>query len=85
VTRADREVPYLYLQAELSDGVVRTLLITAHNPLNRFFSPTNLVNTPIGSQWLFTGNTDQDLAIQWVSWGAGSNGTSGAFHAFRLR
>jgi hypothetical protein len=85
VTRADREVPYLYLQAELSDGVVRTLLITAHNPLNRFFSPANLVNTPIGSQWLFTGNTDQDLAIQWVSWGAGSNGTSGAFYAFRLR
>jgi hypothetical protein len=85
LTRADREVPYLYLQAELADGTVRTLFITATNPLNRFVNPTTLVNTPIGSQWLFTGNTDQDLAIQWVSWGAGSNGTSGAFHAFRLR
>lgn len=84
LTRADREVPYLYLQAELADNTVRTLFITATNPLNRFVSPTTLVNTPIGGQWLFTGNTDQDLAIQWVSWGAGSNGTSGAFHAFRL-
>lgn len=85
LTRADREVPYLYLQAELADGSVRTLFITATNPLNRFVNPTALVNTPIGGQWLFTGNTDQDLAIQWVSWGAGSNGTSGAFYAFRLR
>jgi hypothetical protein len=85
VTRADREVPYLYLQAELADGVVRTLLITANNPLNRFVSPTNLVNTPIGSRWLFTGNTDQDLAIQWVSWGASNEANRGAVYAFRLR
>jgi hypothetical protein len=33
LTRADREVPYLYLQAELADGTVRTLFITATNPL----------------------------------------------------
>jgi len=85
LTRADREVPYLYLQAELADGTVRTLFITAPNPLNRFVNPTTLVNTPIGSHWLFTGNTDQDLAIQWVSWGAGSDANRGAFYAFRLR
>ena len=85
LTRADREVPYLYLQAELADGTVRTLFITATNPLNRFVNPTTLVNAPIGSQWLFTGNTDQDLAIQWVSWGAGSDANRGAFYAFRLR
>ena len=85
LTRADREVPYLYLQAELADGTVRTLFITATNPLNRFVNPTTLVNTPIGSHWLFTGDTDQDLAIQWVSWGAGSDANRGAFYAFRLR
>ena len=85
LTRADREAPYLYLQAELADGTVRTLFITATNPLNRFVHPTTLVNTPIGSHWLFTGNTDQDLAIQWVSWGAGSEANRGAFYAFRLR
>ncbi|MGQ9658057.1 MAG: hypothetical protein ACUVV1_09170 [Fimbriimonadales bacterium] len=85
LTRADREVPYLYLQAELVDNTVRTLFITATNPLNRFVNPTELVNTPIGGQWLFTGNTDQDLAIQWVSWGVGSDGNRGAFYAFRLR
>lgn len=85
LTRADREVPYLYLQAELADGTVRTLFITATNPLNRFVNPTTLVNTPIGSHWLFTGNTDQDLAIQWVSWGAGNAANRGAFYAFRLR
>jgi hypothetical protein len=85
LTRADREVPYLYLQAKLADNTVRTLFITATNPLNRFVNPTTLMNTPIGSQWLFTGNTDQDLAIQWVSWGAGSDANRGAFYAFRLR
>lgn len=85
VTRADREVPYLYLQAELADSTVRTLFITANHPLNRFVHPTTLVNTPIGSHWLFTGNTDQDLAIQWVSWGAGNEANRGAFYAFRLR
>jgi hypothetical protein len=85
LTRADREVPYLYLQAELADNTVRTLFITANHPLNRFVNPTTLVNTPIGSHWLFTGNTDQDLAIQWVSWGAGSDANRGAFYAFRLR
>jgi hypothetical protein len=85
LTRADREVPYLYLQAELADGTVRTLFITATNPLNRFVNPTTLVNAPIGSQWLFTGNTDQDLAIQWVSYGAGNEANRGAFYAFRLR
>lgn len=85
LTRADREVPYLYLQAELADGTVRTMLITANNPLNRFVHSTNLVNAPIGGQWLFTGNTDQDLAIQWVSWGAGNEANRGAFYAFRLR
>jgi len=85
LTRADREVPYLYLQAELADNTVRTLFITATNPLNRFVNPTTLVNAPIGSQWLFTGNTDQDLAVQWVSWGAGSDANRGAFYAFRLR
>ncbi len=84
-TRADREVPYLYLQAELADGDVRTILITANNPLNRFVHSTNLINTPTGCQWLFTGSTDQDLAIQWVSWGAGSEANRGAFYAFRLR
>jgi hypothetical protein len=78
-------VPYLYLQAELADGTVRTLFITATNPLNRFVNPTTLVNAPIGSQWLFTGNTDQDLAIQWVSYGAGNEANRGAFYAFRLR
>jgi len=85
LTRADREAPYLYLQAELADGTVRTLFITATNPLNRFVHPTTLVNTPIGSHWLFTGNTDQDLAIQWVSWGASSQANRGAFYAYRLR
>jgi hypothetical protein len=85
LTRADREVPYLYLQAELADGTVRTLFITATNPLNRFVNPTTLVNAPIGSQWLFTGNTNQDLAIQWVSYGAGNEANRGAFYAFRLR
>ncbi|BCW96491.1 MAG: hypothetical protein KatS3mg018_1973 [Fimbriimonadales bacterium] len=83
--RADREIPYLYLQAELADGTVRTMLITAHNPLNRFIHSTNLISTPIGGQWLFTGNTDQDLAIQWVSWGTGSEANRGMFYAFRLR
>jgi hypothetical protein len=85
LTRADREVPYLYLQAELADNTVRTLFITANHPLNRFVNSTSLANAPIGSQWLFTGNTDQDLAIQWVSWGAGSEANRGAFYAFRLR
>jgi hypothetical protein len=85
LTRADREVPYLYLQAELADNTVRTLFITANHPLNRFVNSTSLANAPIGSQWLFTGNTDQDLAIQWVSWGAGSDANRGAFYAFRLR
>jgi hypothetical protein len=85
LTRADREVPYLYLQAELADNTVRTLFITANHPLNRFVNSTSLANAPIGSQWLFTGNTDQDLAVQWVSWGAGSDANRGAFYAFRLR
>ena len=85
VTCADREVPYLYLQAELADSTVRTLFVTANHPLNRFVHPTTLVNTPIGSQWLFTGNTDQDLAIQWVLWGASNEANRGAFYAFRLR
>jgi hypothetical protein len=85
LTRADREVPYLYLQAELADNTVRTLFITANHPLNRFVNSTSLANAPIGSQWLFTGNTDQDLAIQWVSRGAGSDANRGAFYAFRLR
>jgi hypothetical protein len=85
LTRADREVPYLYLQAELADNTVRTLFITANHPLNRFVNSTSLANAPIGSHWLFTGNTDQDLAVQWVSWGAGSDANRGAFYAFRLR
>jgi len=85
LTRADREVPYLYLQAELADNNVRTLFITSTNPLNRFVNPTPLSNAPIGDRWLFTGNTDQDLAIQWVSYGTGSSSNRGAFYAFRLR
>jgi hypothetical protein len=85
VTRSDREVPYLYLQAQLADGTVRTMFITATNPLNRFVFPTTLTNTPIGTRWLFTDTTSQGLAINWVSSGAGSDATRGAFYGFLLR
>lgn len=83
--RADREVTYLYLQAQFTDGNIRTMFITAENPLNRFVNTQLPANAPIGTRWLFTGDTDQDLALCWVSFGAGSSGTSGAFFGFRLR
>lgn len=85
VARSDRGVPYLYLQAQLTDGTVRTMFITAHNPLNRFVFPTTLTNTPIGTRWLFTETTSQGLAINWVLSGAGSDGRRGAFYGFLLR
>ena len=85
VTRADREVSYLYLQAQLSDGTVRTLFVTTENPLNRFVFPTQLTNAPIGTRWLFTETTAQGLAINWVVSGGGSDGTRGAFYGFLLR
>lgn len=85
VARSDREVPYLYLQAQLADGNVRTMFITAANPLNRFVYPVTLTNTPIGTRWLFTETTSQGLAINWVSYGASSDATRGAFYGFLLR
>lgn len=85
VARSDRRVSYLYLQAQRTDGSVRTLFITAANPLNRFVFPTTLTNTPIGTRWLFTETTSQGLAISWVSSGAGSDATRGAFYGFLLR
>lgn len=85
VARSDRGVSYLYLQAQLNDGTVRTMFITAHNPLNRFVFPTTLTNTPIGTRWLFTETTSKGLAINWVSSGAGSDATRGAFYGFLLR
>ncbi|MFN3691148.1 MAG: hypothetical protein ACK4UU_09515, partial [Fimbriimonadales bacterium] len=85
VKRADREVPYLYVQAQLSDGTVRTLFVTAENPLNRFVFPVTLTDAPIGTRWLFTETTAQGLAINWVSWGAGSDGVRGGFYGFLLR
>lgn len=85
LTRADREVPYLYLQAQLTDGSTRAMFITAYNPYNRFVFPTVLSRAPIGTRWLFTGNTDQDLALCWVRTGAGNEGTQGAIYGFLLR
>ncbi|MCX7924233.1 MAG: hypothetical protein N2554_00300 [Fimbriimonadales bacterium] len=85
VTRADRDVPYLYLQAQLSDGSVRTLFITASNPLNRFVNTEIPAGSTIGARWLFTDTSAQGLAINWVSSGAGSDRLRGAFYGFRLR
>ncbi len=85
VARADREVPYLYLQAQLTNGTVHTLFVAAKNPLNRFVFPVTLTNTPIGTRWVFTDATAQGLAINWVSSGASSDGTRGAFYGFLLR
>ncbi len=84
-TRADREVSYLYLQAQLSDGTVRTLFITGINPLNRFVNTQIPANAPIGTRWLFTGNTDQDLALCWIPTGASTDTVRGAIYGFRLR
>lgn len=83
-TRADREVPYLYLQAQLADGSVRTLFITAENPLNRFVN-TQIPAAPMGTRWLFTDASAQGLAICWVSSGGGSDGTRGVLYGFLLR
>lgn len=85
LTRADREVSYLYLQAQLSDGTVRTLFITGVNPLNRFVNTQIPANAPIGTRWLFTGNTDQDLALCWIPTGASTDTVRGAIYGFRLR
>lgn len=85
LARADRGVPYLYLQVRLANGLIRTMFVTAHNPLNRFVSPLVLENLPIGTCWLFTDNAPDGLAINWIRVGAGSDGTSGAFYAFLLR
>ncbi|MFN7161606.1 MAG: hypothetical protein ACK4NB_00925 [Fimbriimonadales bacterium] len=85
LTRAERDTTYLYLQAQLSDGTVHTMFITGVNPLNRFVNTQTPSNAPIGSQWLFTGNTAQDLALCWVAFGAGSGANRGAFYGFRLR
>ncbi|MCS6923566.1 MAG: hypothetical protein NZM10_04220, partial [Fimbriimonadales bacterium] len=85
LARADRQVPYLYLQARLTDGSVRVMLITAENPLNRFVNLSLPANAPVGTRWLFTGNQEPDLALCWIPIGAGSDGTSGAIYGFRLR
>lgn len=85
LTRADRGTTYLYLQAQLSDGTVRTLFITGANPLNRFVNTQIPLNAPIGTQWLFTGDTERDLALCWVAFGAGNAANRGAFYGFRLR
>ncbi|GIV10738.1 MAG: hypothetical protein KatS3mg020_0229 [Fimbriimonadales bacterium] len=85
LTRADREVEYLYLQAQLSDGASRALIITGGNPLNRFVNTQLPANAPIGARWLFTDNTSQDLGLCWFVSGAGSDSTRGAFYGFRLR
>ncbi|MCS7209198.1 MAG: hypothetical protein NZ874_06465 [Fimbriimonadales bacterium] len=85
IARADRGVPYLYLQAQLADGSVRSMFITAHNPLNRFVYPVVLNNAPIGTRWFFTDDAPDGLAINWVRTGAGDDGTCGAFYGFLLR
>ncbi|MCS6919148.1 MAG: hypothetical protein NZM28_05220, partial [Fimbriimonadales bacterium] len=83
--RADREAAYLYLQAQLTDGSVRVMLITAENPLNRFVNAQIPANAPVGTRWLFTGNTDQDLALCWIPTGASTDAPRGALYGFRLR
>ncbi|MDM7461667.1 MAG: hypothetical protein P3X24_008490 [bacterium] len=85
LTRANRDTTYLYLQAQLSDGTVRTMFITGEHPLNRFVNPQIPPNVPVGTRWLFTGDTEQDLALCWVAYGAGSEANRGAFYGFRLR
>lgn len=85
VARADRQVPYLYLQAQLSDASVQTMFVTARNPYNRFVNSQIPVNAPIGTRWLFTGDTDNDLALCWVLYGAGTGSSQGFIYGFRLR
>ncbi|MCS6919680.1 MAG: hypothetical protein NZM28_07915 [Fimbriimonadales bacterium] len=85
VARTDREVPYLYLQAQLSDGSVRTLLITARNPLNRFVNTQIPAGASIGTRWIITDTSAQGLAINWASSGAGNDRTRGALYGFPLR
>ncbi|MCX7993449.1 MAG: hypothetical protein N2651_07240 [Fimbriimonadales bacterium] len=85
LARADRDVSYLYLQAQLTDGSVQTMLITGINPLNRFVNTQIPVNASIGSCWLFTGEQSRDLALCWAPSGAGSNGVCGAIYGFQLQ
>lgn len=85
IARADRQVPYLYLQAQLNNHAVRIMFITAHNPLNRFVFPPSLNHTPIGTRWLFTGNTDQDLALCWITSGGGNDQARGVIYGFLMR
>lgn len=90
IARRDRGVPYLYIQAQLSNAqsnspTMRVMFVTARNPLNRFVFPLSLTNVPIGSRWLFTGDTDQDLALCWIVSGGGADQTRGVFYGFLMR